>query len=213
MVRIALPLFSPLTLFTRITLALPVAVGLTLLRMATASSARPYPSNLQRRLYLHGVLMFGPLGLVCIGLTTAMGLMANYRAGVGAHIQAVVNGTWTVAVGAMIPRLQLSDRWLRVMYYMLMMGTYPHFLAYMGCAILGGKFDILALGTSTQEAPGNELYKMILSCILLGPVTIGMIGHALILCAGLWTEEVEPHQKTNRSQPSDGQRAMYDKTA
>ena len=66
---------------------------------------------------LHGAILFTPVGLIGCGLGTAFLPFHNYKAGVGAHVEAQFNAVWMMAIGAAVPYLNLSDRSLARMYY------------------------------------------------------------------------------------------------
>eukprot|EP01084_Bolivina_argentea_P225046 380401_1 len=107
---------------------------------------------MQRKLLLHGMMMFGPVGIVGFGLGTATGLIfKNRRGGISGHIEAQLNGAWMVSVGLIIPHLNLSKAWLKGMYRLLLIGTWSHLVAYGFLAFTGGKYDILSSASENQS--------------------------------------------------------------
>ena len=71
------------------------------------------------------------------------------------------------------------------MYYLALAGTYCHLIGYTMIAITGGKYPILSMASNNQSQMAPQIYQTILKFILLGPVTLGMIGHSFIVSKGL----------------------------
>ena len=137
----------------------------------------------RRSLMFHGCLLFF-LGLTLVGLGAAFGLYASYRPAVAGHVEAVLNGMWMCVVALILPSTDLGRRGTRAVYWLLLAGTYPHVLGYLLAAVWGVRIALLPQGTS-GGVPATPFQDQVLAVILLGPVTIGMIGHLLILLYGL----------------------------
>ena len=135
---------------------------------------------------LHGAILFTPIGLIGCGLGTAFLPFYNYKAGVGAHVEAQFNAVWMVAMGAAVPYLNLSDRSLTRMYYFAVAGTYPHILAYLIMAASGGIYPLLPHATREQQEMAPLFCRNIVKCLLFGPVVCGMLGSGILLCVGLF---------------------------
>ena len=103
------------------------------------------------RLLFHGFLLF------FLGLLT--GLVAynleNPRMGVSAHVEAILNGVFLVALGLAWPRLKLTPRLLVVCFWAALVGAYANWLVPMFSAIVGASQPIL-VGAGYEAAPWQE---------------------------------------------------------
>ncbi len=86
-----------------------------------------------RRLAWHGVFLF-LLGLL-IGMPVSA--MANPRMGVSAHVGALLNGTFLIALGAAWGLVSLSPRPEQGAYWLLVVGSYGGSLGVFLAAVLG----------------------------------------------------------------------------
>ena len=86
-----------------------------------------------RRLAWHGVFVF-LLGLL-IGMPVSA--MATPRMGVSAHVGALLNGTFLIALGAAWDLVNLSARAERGAFWLLVVGSYGGSLGVLLAAVLG----------------------------------------------------------------------------
>lgn len=84
-------------------------------------------------------LLIAGLALFLVGLLSGMAVSAtlNPRAGLAAHLEGVMNGTFLVAVAAAWPRLALGPRSGAAARALLVFGATDNFLATQLSAILG----------------------------------------------------------------------------
>merc|ERR1712154_76747 len=135
----------------------------------------------RKKFMLHAAILFTPVGLIGCGLGTAFLKPKNYKAGVGAHIEAQFNALWMMAIGAAVPHLDLTPASIRRMYYLALMGTYSHIVVYGIMAISGGKYELLPQATSEQWTIAPLAYQNAVKVLLFGPVLCGMVGSGMLL--------------------------------
>ena len=124
-----------------------------------------------------GVLLF------LIGLLT--GLMvprfANPRMGLASHLEGVLNGMFLIALGLLWHRLNLSNAWLVITFWLAVYGTFANWLATLLAAYWGaGKLMPIAAmshqGSSVQEGAIR---------VLLTTLSVAMIAACVIVIVGL----------------------------
>lgn len=100
----------------------------------------------------HGLLLF------FLGLVTgfAVPAMANPRAGLAGHVEALMNGMFLVLVGLAWPRLQLSTRAGRFVGWLLLFGAYANWAGTTASGILGTSKGTPIAGAGFQASPIAE---------------------------------------------------------
>jgi len=110
-------------------------------------------------IYLGVILFF--LGLI-VGLIVPV--FANPRMGVSSHIEGVLNGMFLIILGLIWHKIKLSDRWLKITFWLAIYGTFMNWFGILIAAIFdGGKM----LGVMAEGKEGS-------------PIVEGVIGFSLI---------------------------------
>ncbi|MCK6614448.1 MAG: hydrogenase [Ignavibacteriaceae bacterium] len=125
------------------------------------------------------------LGMVLflLGLLTGFFIMmfTNPRQGLAAHLEGVMNGTFLVVAGFVWSELNISQRLRKILYWVLLYGTFTNWLFTILGAIWGtAKMTPIAGAGYT----GNELHETIVSA---GLVLVGltMVFALVVLIYGL----------------------------
>jgi hydroxylaminobenzene mutase len=117
-----------------------------------------------------GILLFF-LGLI-VGLLAPA--LANPRMGLSSHIEGVLNGMFLILLGLIWPKVDLSDRWLRITFWLAVYGTFANWFGILIAAIFNaGK--MLGIAANGKEGPA----------IAEGVVTFSLISLSiamLIIC-------------------------------
>src|SRR5262249_1184801 len=108
-----------------------------------------FPIDARGRLVRHGMTLF-LLGLVSGFLVP---VMTNPRAGLAAHLQGVMNGTFLVAAGLAWKDLHLSRRAATSAFRLLVFGTYANWVATTVSAVLGTHSATEIAGAGHHGAP------------------------------------------------------------
>lgn len=100
------------------------------------------------KLIFWGVFLFF-LGLI-VGLIVPA--FANPRMGVSSHIEGVLNGIFLVVLGLIWQKVDLSDKWLKITFWLAVYGTYANWFGILIAAIFnaGKMIGVVANG---QEGP------------------------------------------------------------
>lgn len=132
------------------------------------SNLKKYQSN---KLIFLGVLLF-LLGLI-VGLIVP--ILANPRMGVSSHIEGVLNGMFLIILALIWHKIDLSDRWLKITFWLLVYGTFTNFLGILVAAIFnGGKM----LGIMANGQEGSPIVEGVITFSLIS-LSIAMI----VVCA------------------------------
>jgi hydroxylaminobenzene mutase len=128
------------------------------------------------KLLFFGVLLFF-LGLV-VGIFIPM--MANPRMGLSSHLEGVMNGFFLIVLGLIWSRLDLSERLLRIAYWLSLFGTFANWFAVLIAAIFNsGKMMPLAAGKE-----GSPITEGIVSLLLVS-LSIAMLTICIMVMTGL----------------------------
>lgn len=112
------------------------------------------------RLIYFGFLLFF-LGLI-VGLVVP--LFANPRMGVSSHLEGVLNGMFLIILGLIWNKIILSDKWLKITFWLAIYGTFMNWFGILIAAIFnGGK--MLGIMANGQEG---------------APIVEGFVGFSLI---------------------------------
>ena len=135
----------------------------------------------QRRLWFLGMLQF-TLGLLT-GLYLAMAptTVANPRGLLASHLEAVMNGTFVILCGFLVPHVTLSDKARNTACGLLLYGTFANWFATAVAGIVG-TFEATPIAGAGHHA-GVAPEKFVLA--VLGSVAITMIVAVGIFLAGL----------------------------
>lgn len=113
-----------------------------------------------KRLIYWGIFLF-LLGLV-VGLIAP--IFANPRMGVSSHIEGILNGMFLIILGLIWDKIQVSEKWLKITFWLAIYGTFMNWFGILLAAIFnGGK--MLGIMAPTEES---------------SPIVEGMIGFSLI---------------------------------
>jgi len=129
-----------------------------------------------RALLWHGVFLF-LLGLLT-GLAT--GAMNNPRMGLSSHLEGVMNGLFLMVLGLLWGRLRLSARWLTMLFWLALYGTYVNWASTLVAAIFGTGRTTPIAGAGHHGAVWQEnlvdagLYS--LSVAMLAVCVIALVG-------------------------------------
>jgi hydroxylaminobenzene mutase len=129
-----------------------------------------------RRLVWHGVLLF-LLGLLA---GTAVSAMANPRMGLSAHVGALLNGTFLIALGAAWDRTELSARAETAALWLLLFGSYGGSLGVLLAAVLGTRESTPIHGAAHSAAPWAEV---LVNLTLTVPAVALLVGTVMALRA------------------------------
>jgi (hydroxyamino)benzene mutase len=131
----------------------------------------------RRRLLRHGVALF------LLGLFTGLAQQhfVNIRMALAAHLEAVMNGTFLLAVGAIWSEVRLASRATAVAYWTLLVGTYGNWAVTTIAAIFG----TAALSPITGAGHAAAQWQEVL--VTAGFVMIGLaiISASVLLLWGL----------------------------
>lgn len=138
-------------------------------------------ARLQRRqsdqLIFLGVLLF-LLGLVT-GLVVPA--FANPRMGVSSHLEGITNGMFLVILGLIWPRMELSNRWFNLTFWLALYGTFVNWLGILIAAIFdAGKM----LGIAAQGKEGPPAVEGLVTFSLIS-LSIAMVVVSVAILIGL----------------------------
>ncbi|MCB0508085.1 MAG: hypothetical protein R2739_00240 [Chitinophagales bacterium] len=126
-------------------------------------------------------LIFWGLILFLFGLVVGLVVhnMANPRMALSAHLEGIMNGMFLVLLGLIWDRLILSQKLLKISFYLVIYGTFANILAVLTAAITGfGKMMPIAGGQEgSASIEGLITFLLIsLSLCMLAVCTIVIIG-------------------------------------
>ncbi|NVJ86500.1 MAG: hydrogenase [Algoriphagus sp.] len=129
------------------------------------------------RLIYWGVFLF-LLGLV-VGLMAP--LFANPRMGVSSHIEGILNGMFLIILGLIWDKILVSEKWLKITFWLAIYGTFMNWFGILLSAIFnGGK--MLGIMAPTDES--SPIVEGIIGFSLIS-LSIAMIATCVILLIGL----------------------------
>lgn len=124
-----------------------------------------------------GVILF-LLGLI-VGLIVP--LLANPRMGVSSHIEGVLNGMLLMILGLLWNRLMLSDKWLKITFWLAIYGSFMNWFGILIAAVFnGGKM----LGIMANGQEGSQIIEGIIGFSLVS-LSIAMVMVSVIILFGL----------------------------
>lgn len=129
------------------------------------------------RLIFLGALLF--LLALLIGLLVP--IFENPRMGVSSHIEGVINGILLIVLGLIWFKINLSNRWLKITFWLAIYGTYVNFIGILIAAIFnGGKM----LGIMANGQEGTPIVEGIIGFSLIS-LSIAMIIVSVATLIGL----------------------------
>ncbi len=140
----------------------------------------------QRRLWFLGMLQF-MLGLLT-GLVLAMAptMVANPRGLLASHLEAVMNGTFVIACGFLMPHVALSDKTRSAACWLLLYGTFANWLATAVAGVLGTSEATPIAGAGHHAGEGPEKFVL----VVLGSVALTMTAAVAIFLRGLASDRM-----------------------
>lgn len=130
-----------------------------------------------RNLIFLGVLLF-LFGLI-VGLIVPA--LANPRMGVSSHIEGVMNGMFLVILGLIWTRLKLSNRWLKISFWLSIYGTFMNFFGILVAAIFNAG-EMLNIAAQGRRGPDFAESFVTFSLISL---SLAMIIVSVVILIGL----------------------------
>src|SRR5258708_6684713 len=113
---------------------------------------------MNRAMLRNGAVLF-LLGLLS---GVASGVLKNPRAGLSAHLEGVMNGTFLMIIGATWAHLELGPKTLHVTGLLLTYGTFANWLATLLGAVLGTSKMTPIAGAGFGSSPPQEALTGIL---------------------------------------------------
>jgi (hydroxyamino)benzene mutase len=131
----------------------------------------------------HRLLQFGIL-LFLLGLVTGLAVSqtANPRMALASHIEAVMNGTFLIALGLLWPKLILSARQLAIAFWLVIYGTFANWVATLLAAVWAAGDEMMP--QAAQGRTGTQMQELVIN-ILLVTLALAMIGACVLVLAGL----------------------------
>jgi hydroxylaminobenzene mutase len=127
------------------------------------------------KLIFLGVFLFF-LGLI-VGLIVPV--FANPRMGLSSHIEGVLNGMFLIILGLIWHKVELSDKWLKITFWLSLYGTFANWFGILIAAIFNaGKM----LGVAANGKEGPFAAEVIVTFSLIS-LSIAM----LIICVTVMT--------------------------
>ncbi len=130
----------------------------------------------ERLIYLGAWLFL--LGLI-VGLLVPV--FANPRMGVSSHLEGVFNGMFLIMLGLIWSRLELSEKWLRLTFWLSIYGTFVNW----GGILIAAIFDAgKMLGIAAEGKEGPPLAEGIVTFSLI-TLSLAMLIVSITILVGL----------------------------
>jgi hydroxylaminobenzene mutase len=135
------------------------------------------------------LIFFGVL-LLFLGLLVGVFIpvIANPRMALSSHLEGITNGFFLIILGLIWNKLELSGRWLGIIYWLSLYGTYATLIAVLLAAIF--KAGMLMPIAGGQE--GTPVIEGIVSFLVVS-LAIGMLFFCVILMIGLYKHMYSHH--------------------
>lgn len=126
----------------------------------------------------HRLLQWGMV-LFLLGLLTGfiIPVLANPRAGLTSHLEGVMNGTFIVALGLVWTRLRLSDRMLRIGFWLVLFGSYTNWATTLAAGAWGAGGKLMPIAAGGYE--GSRVQEALIATGLIS------LSFAMIAALGL----------------------------
>lgn len=136
-------------------------------------------NNQSNRLIFLGVTLFF-IGLI-IGLIVP--IFENPRMAVSSHIEGILNGIFLIVFGLIWHKINLSDRWLKITFWLAVYGTFANCIGILIAAIFNGG-EMLGVMANGQE--GSPLVEGIVGFCLIS-LSLAMLIVCVTTLIGLKT--------------------------
>jgi len=130
-----------------------------------------------------GRLLFLGFFLFLLGLITGLIVpaLANPRIGVSSHIEGVLNGIFLIILGLVWHKLVLTDRALKITYWLALYGTFFNWFGILVAAVFNaGK--MLGIAAGGQEGP--PLAEAVVTFLLIS-ISVAMVVISVLVLVGL----------------------------
>ena len=130
-----------------------------------------------------GRLLFLGFFLFLLGLITGLIVpaLANPRIGVSSHIEGVLNGIFLIILGLVWHKLVLTDRALKITYWLALYGTFFNWFGILVAAVFNaGK--MLGIAAGGQEGP--PLAEAVVTFLLIS-ISVAMVVISVMVLIGL----------------------------
>ncbi|HCE56469.1 MAG TPA: hydrogenase [Prolixibacteraceae bacterium] len=128
-------------------------------------------------------LLFAGFLLFLLGLITGLIVpaFANPRLGVSSHIEGVLNGIFLIVLGLVWHKLALSDKALKVTYWLALYGTFANWFGILVAAVFNaGKM----LGVMAGGQEGHPVAEAVVAFFLI-TLSIAMVIISVMVLIGL----------------------------
>ena len=135
--------------------------------------------NLQQTKKQADSLLFLGFLLFLLGLITGLVVpaFANPRLGVSSHIEGVLNGIFLIVLGLIWHKVDLSESWLKITFWLAVYGTFANWFGILVAAIFNaGEM----LGIASNGKAGPPVAEAVVNFSLIS-LTIAM----LIICVSI----------------------------
>ncbi len=133
------------------------------------------------KLIFLGVLLF-LFGLI-VGLVVP--IFENPRMGVSSHIEGVLNGMLLVILGLIWHKINLSNRWLKITFWLAVYGTFANFIGILIAAIFNGGKMLGIMANGQEGAPwvegvvGFSLISLSIAMLVVAIATLVGLGRTM----------------------------------
>jgi hydroxylaminobenzene mutase len=117
------------------------------------------------------------LGLIIVLLAPAL---ANPRMGVYSHIEGVLIGILLIVLGLIWHRLDLSEKWLKITFWLAVYGTFANWFGLFFAAIFNAGKMLNFVANGQEGTPFAE--GVVIFCLF--SLTVAMLSVSLILLFG-----------------------------
>jgi hydroxylaminobenzene mutase len=136
-----------------------------------------FKKNQSDNLIFLGVLLFF-FGLI-VGLFVPV--FANPRMGVSSHIEGILNGIFLIVLGLIWHKVDLTDHWLKITFWLAVYGTFANWFGILIAAIFNaGKM----LGIAAKGQEGPVIIERIVTFLLIS-LSIAMLTISVTVLMGL----------------------------
>jgi hydroxylaminobenzene mutase len=133
--------------------------------------------NQSDKLIFLGVLLF----FLCLVVGLFVPVLANPRMGLSSHLEGVMNGIFLMVLGLIWNKVALSDKWLKITFWLAIYGTFVNWLGVLIAAIFNaGKM----MGVAAQGQQGPPLAEGIVTFSLIS-LSFSMLIICITILIGL----------------------------
>ena len=135
------------------------------------------------------LLQFG-VALFLLGLVTGLAVSqtANPRMALASHIEAVMNGTFLIALGLLWPKLVLPPRQLAAAFWLVIYGTFANWAATLLAAVWAAGNEMMP--QAARGRAGTQMQEMLINTLLI-TLAIAMITACVLILAGLRRQKTQ----------------------